>query len=92
MGFNGIKKKVISNLLTGNFVHEARNDIDVKNLLSANQISIQQAVEILKKCRGNEHTQSPHHLDSSVSVNIIKSQGWYIKFYFDSDTVFISFH
>ena len=47
------------------------------------------------RCKGSEHQTSPHHVINSVEVHVIKTQGWYIKFYFldaDPDTVFISVH
>ena len=95
--FSEIKKQVIQCLESGYVLHEARDNIDVKNLLEVGDVSNEEVAQILKKARGNEHTSSPHHMDASVEVNVVKTryakQDWYIKWYFiEPDAVFISVH
>jgi len=92
MGFLEAKRKVIEDLVNGNFGHEARADIDNKNLMVLNKITAAEVVEILKRCRGNEHVCSPHHQDPSTLVHVVVTGGFYIKFYFEPDTMFISVH
>lgn len=93
MGFNEAKKLVIDNLIRGNFSHELRSDIDIKNVLATGCISVEQSVEILKRSRGDGYSSSPHVYDSSIEVHVIKTKDWYIKWYFtEPDCMFISFH
>ncbi len=96
-GFKETKSTLISCLKNGNIQHEARKNIDLKNLLSTGEISIDDLIKILNKSRGNEHETSAHHFDNSIDVHIIKTNFsgvyWYIKWYFLSpECVFISVH
>lgn len=95
--FRYTKQQVIDCLQCGCVLHESRSDIDVKNLLVSGAVSIEQVVWVLKKARGNEYACSPHHLDATVDVHVVKTryarQSWYIKWYFvEPDAVFISVH
>ncbi|WP_440905324.1 hypothetical protein ACMZOO_03030 [Catenovulum sp. SX2] len=97
MGFKDAKAQVLSCLESGNILHEARGDIDIKNLLSTGQISIEDVTNILKRARGNQYECSSHHVINTIDVHIIKTnhQGkhWYIKWYFvEPNSVFISVH
>lgn len=92
MGFTDIKKRAIENLLAGNFQHVIRNEIDDKNHLVGSKITLEHVIAVLKQCRGQDHSQSPHHQDPDITVHVITSNGWYIKFYFDPDLMFISIH
>lgn len=97
MGFNDAKAMVIACLNSGNFVHEARTDIDVKNLLETGVVTAQEVSSVIRRSSGNQHKTSPHHFDANTVVHIIKTrhqgQDWYIKWYFaDPSTVFISVH
>ena len=52
---------------------------------------------IIGRSRGDAYSSSPHHLDASVDVHIIKTthsgKDWYVKWYFvDPSSVFISVH
>jgi hypothetical protein len=38
-GFKEARKKVLAALASGSYLHEARNDIDVKNKLATGEIS-----------------------------------------------------
>jgi hypothetical protein len=93
MGYKAAKSRVIKDLLDGNFQHEARTTIDVKNKLLTGEITAVAVAELVKKSNGTEHSCSPHHFDPSIEVHVLATGGWYIKFYFlDPRTMFISVH
>lgn len=93
MGYKAAKSRVIQDLLEGNFQHEARATIDVKNKLLTGAITAVAVAELVKRSNGSEHSCSPHHFDPSVEVHVIATSGWYIKFYFlNPHTMFISVH
>ena len=93
MAFRAAKKQVLDALTNGSFLHEARNEIDEKNLLSTGAITPAELIDIIKRCNGTHHSESPRHAVNSVSVNVLKKDGWYIKFYFlDPNVMFISVH
>jgi len=97
MAFREVKSKVIECLNNGHVLHEVRNDIDVKNLLSTGAISISQITTIIGRAKGNTYSSSSHHCDAEIDVHLIKTnysgQDWYIKWYFtEPDCVFISVH
>ena len=93
MGFKDAKAKILSALANGTYQHEARGNIDEKNKLAVGEVTADEVREIIKKCRGGDHTHSPHHMDSSLTVHVLRKSGWYIKFYFiDPDALFISVH
>lgn len=99
MGFRDARSKAIDCLKRGSYQHEAREEIEVKNLLAIGDISPQKVIDMLKTCGGNHHSSSPHHIVKGVQVHVIKPDNpsrWYIKFYFvDPDIpelMFISVH
>lgn len=97
MAFREAKRKVIECLDNGYVLHEERDDIDVKNLLSTGVISLSEVTTIIARARGNTYSSSPHHYDTEIDVHVIKTtysgQNWYIKWYFtEPDCVFISVH
>jgi hypothetical protein len=94
VGFNIAKRKVIDALNNGTYQHEtSRSSIATKNLLAMGSVSSRDLCDVIKRSRGQDHSSSPHHLDRSVQVHVIKREGWYVKFYFvDPNTVFISVH
>ena len=97
MAFREVKSKVIECLNNGHVLHEERNDIDVKNLLSTGVVSIIEITTIIGRARGNSYSSTPHHYDAEIDVHVIKTissgQNWYIKWYFiEPDCVFISVH
>lgn len=92
-GFIVAKRKLLKALLDGNFLHESRDRISVKNDLLMGRVTTEQLIAIIKRSRGHQHTASTHHSDESITVHIFKTSGWYVKFYFlDPVTVFISVH
>ena len=95
--FKEIKKKAIECLLHGQIQHEARTEIDVKNLLKIGDVTVEKVIKLINKTKGFQYTCSPHHLEESVMVHVCKpiKNGikWYIKFYFiEPDIIFISIH
>ena len=91
------ERKTLACLNTGHILHEERNSINTKNLLSTGGISIDQISNIIGRSRGDNYTCSPHHFDRSIDVHIIKSRllnkNWYIKWYFlEPNCIFISIH
>lgn len=93
IGFREARKRAIEALRTGNYSIAARNNIDAGNLLATGDVSKDEIIEVLKACTGNDHERRPHHMIRGIDVHIVKSAGWYIKFYFiDPDTFFLSVH
>ena len=93
IGFREAKNRVIAALKSDAYQHEARDDIETKNLLKIGEVSTADLVDVISKCGGQHHSSSPHHSAENVEVHILRRDGWYIKFYFvDPDTVFISVH
>lgn len=97
MAFREVKSRVIECLVNGCVLHEERNNIDVKNLLSTGVISINEVTTIIGRASGSAYSCSPHHYDARIDVHILKTvhsgQQWYIKWYFiEPDCVFISVH
>lgn len=93
MGFREAKRDLLAALRNGRFLHEARREIDTKNLLLTGRITPAELAAIVSTCRGIHHTSSPHHQVPDIEVHVLRRSGWYIKFYFaDPNTVFISVH
>jgi len=93
LGFSAAKRKLLAALASGDFQHEVRDAIDVKNVLATGQLSVAELVAIVRRANGLEHSTSPHHGDASIMVHVFRTGGWYIKFYFlDPSTFFISVH
>lgn len=93
VGFKDVKKGVLKALADGAYQHVARNEIDVKNDLATGAVTAEEVIGVISRCNGTHHTMSPHHSDASVTVHVLKRDGWYIKFYFiERDTWFISVH
>ncbi len=92
-GFNAVRRAVLAALEAGHYQHEARDSIDVKNLLATGAVSVNEVKDVIRRSNGLNYSCSPHHRVSSVDCHLIKAGGWYIKFYFlDPDTIFISVH
>jgi hypothetical protein len=92
-GFKKAKRDVIVALESGDYLHVSRSSIDVKNLLATGDVSVQEVIDVIKKCKGTHHSCSPHHSAPSIEVHTLKTGTWYIKFYFiDPSAWFISVH
>ena len=79
--------------------NEAEEDAasPVRSKTTTGQMSVDRVTDIVSQTRGNEHGESPHHLDSTINVHVIKTsfqgKSWYIKWYFiEPNSVFISVH
>lgn len=97
MGFKDIKRIAIDCLKKGAFDHEARNDINVKNLFSTGVIDTDYVISLINKTSGKEYQSSPHHQENTIDVHILcpfkDGFYWYVKFYFiEPDIIFISVH
>lgn len=97
MGFKAAKAQVLECLKNGQVLHEQRNNIDVKNLLAVGDICTADVAKIILKAQGTDYSSSPHDMDGTIEVHIIKkrisNQNWYIKWYFiEPNSVFISVH
>ncbi|WP_431100393.1 hypothetical protein [Roseateles noduli] len=88
-----MKQAVIRALESGAFRHEMRTSYDEKNLLGYGEVTVSQVVKLIKDSTGTEYSCSPLHGDPSYDCHLLKTGGWYVKFYFaDPHTVFISVH
>lgn len=93
MPWKEAKRAVIECLIEGSIQYELRDHINLKNKLSTGEVSRQQVIDLLRRARGNEHNESPHHVHKTVTVHVVKTRRWYIKWYIlDPDAVFISVH
>ena len=93
MGFKQAKSEVIDCLKNGYVLHEERNNIDVKNLLATGAVTVDEVIAVILRAHGGDYCCSPHDFNHEIKVHILKTKGWYIKWYFLSpDAVFISVH
>lgn len=93
MGFKKAKSEVIECLKNGCVSHEARKNIDVKNLLATGEVTIDEVIAIILRARGGDYSYSPHDFNNAITVHLIKTKRWYIKWYLlEPDAVFISVH
>lgn len=103
MGFKDAKQRVFQCLKAGKIQHEARNEIDVKNLMLVGLVTVDEVVRMIGLTRGNQYKSSPHHLLPEIEVHEFKpeiwneaktrKEKWYLKCYFiEPDVIFISVH
>ena len=97
MGFKQAKAQLLDCLGEGNVQHDARNDIDVKNLLAVGEVSLDDVAAVVGQSRGSDYQSMPHHQIAGVEVHVISTQcagvSWYLKWYFvEPNSVFISVH
>lgn len=83
IGWKTAKKEVLIALGAGRIEHEQRGSIDVKNRLSTGEVSVADVVGWLRRAKGADHQESPHHFIDDVTVHIVKVRGWYIKWWID---------
>jgi hypothetical protein len=92
-GYRTARREILAALASGEFQHEARNAVDVKNLLAVGEVTPEQVAEVIRASTGLDHSASPHHVMPGVDVHVIRSRGWYVKFYFlEPGAWFISVH
>ena len=100
MGFREARKAIIEALLVGRFQHEERAQAQGKNLLASGDVTVDEVVAVLGRCRGNQHATSPHHFVADQEVHVFRPvEGvarWYIKAYLVEvgyvEAIFISVH
>lgn len=97
MRFKDVKQEAITCLKKGAYDHEARADINIKNLFSNGKIDEDYVISLISKTSGDQYKCSPHHQDSSIDVHVCRpfkdGYYWYVKFYFIApDIIFISVH
>jgi hypothetical protein len=103
VGFKDAQRAAIQALRDGCIQHEARGEIDEKNLLVTGDVTPEQVIRLLSACRGTQHECRPHHQAPTIDVHLFKPEAslepntpkvrWYIKLYFiEPDVWFISVH
>ena len=93
INFKEAKRRAIEALRNKTYQVAQRREIDTKNLLSNNTVSEADIIDVIEKCRGQDHEMRSHDTIKTVAVHILRKDGWYIKFYFiDPDTFFLSVH
>jgi hypothetical protein len=100
MGFNEVRRETVQALRDGRFQHEERAQAAGKNLLASGEVSVEDVVALLLRCRGNQHRTDLHHFDRTQVVHIFRpvdgQDRWYIKSYLVEQegitAVFISVH
>lgn len=76
MGFKDAKRRLIVALEGGVFQHVVRDEIDEKNLLHCGDVTVENVLEIVRKCNGTHHTETLHHQDGSIMVHVLKRDGY----------------
>lgn len=103
VGFQDARQRVMRALRAGDYQHEIRAVVEGKNLLDTGDVTADEVVLLLQRCRGDQYSSEPHRAVSAVPVHIFRPverrTQWYIKVYFlDADppdseaAVFISVH
>lgn len=98
IGFEAARRRAVASLRSGGGVdHEARDALASKNLLAIGAISCDDVADLLSRCKGGQHSSSPHDFDALTEVHLFKpvdrvGRRWYIKLYFRARTIFISVH
>ena len=102
--FREARRRIVASLLDGSFQHEYRQVTQGKNLLDTGEVTPAEVVTLLQRCRGDQHTRCPHHLDGAILVHIFQptraDEQWYIKAYIIEESeedrsdvaIFISVH
>src|SRR4051794_849836 len=85
MGFLEARRATIQALRDGRFQHEERAQAEDKNLLASGEVSVEEVVALLSRCRGDQHQTTRHHSDRTQPVDIFRPTDgqarWYIKSY-----------
>ena len=73
MGFREERERLITALDEGRFQNEIRGAVEEKNLLAIGEVSAQEVIGMLRRCRGDQHRSSPHNRDRNVR------EAWFIS-------------
>ena len=91
MGFKEAKRAFLQALVDDNIIHEYRT-IEEKNWIASQQISLEEAREILGSVRGNQAECGRHHF-LAVEIWVFKpihsQQRWYVKGYLIEGTLHV---
>ena len=90
IGFKEAKRRAIEALRDKTYDIEARREIKTKNLLYSNAVSEEEIIDVISRCRGQDHEMGPHDMVKTVDVHILRKDGWYIKFYSSIPKPFLS--
>ena len=63
---------MIKALRDGRFQHEERSQAEGKNLLATGEISVEQVIALLLRCRGDPHETRYHRFDRNHLIDIFK--------------------
>jgi hypothetical protein len=72
MGFSAARQEASRALEEGRIQHEARDEVNEKNLLLTGDVTPAQVVHLLKVGRGTQYTCSPHFLVREIDEHIFK--------------------
>ncbi len=100
MGFRDAKIATVAALKSRDYVHESRPTQAEKNLLAIGDVSPEDVIRLVRRCRGGQYQESPHDADGTVAVHVFKpeveGERWYVKVYFiggfGTTATFISVH
>lgn len=97
MSFGEARHRLIEALRDGRYEHEARDALAEKNLLAVGGVTADDVILMLRRCRGDQFRESPHHFDRTVTVlefrPLLDEDRWYVKAYFLAESaVFVSVH
>ncbi len=100
MGFKDARGAIVQALRDGRFQHEERAITEGKNLLATGEVTVDEVISLLIRCKGYQHETGLHHFDRTQTIHIFRpmegSVRWYIKSYLvEQDGItafFISVH
>ncbi len=100
MEFSEAVRLTIAALEDGRFLHEPRPLASGKNLLATGDVSADDVIRLLRRCRPARYQTGVHHDDATQEVHFFKPKSagirWYIKSYLvesdDLTAIFISVH
>lgn len=72
MGFKDARQRVIRSLRAGDYQHEAREVSEGKNLLDTGEVTPDEVVALLQRCRGDQYSCGPHHSAPEVPVHLFR--------------------
>jgi hypothetical protein len=100
MGFAAAKRAFLRALREGDFVHEAREVQEEKNLLAIGEVGPSFVARLILRSQAADHDESLHHAAPDVTVHVFRptvdDERWHVKGYFLESEIgtatFISVH
>lgn len=84
---------MIAALREGRYRHEGRTALVEKNLLAVGDVTVEEVILLLQRCRGDQHTTGRHHFDREAVVHefrpVLSGRRWYVKAYFRGEIAWI---